>query len=63
LCVASTVDGIGPTGEPQALLCNHTDEDVGFGHASPFITNIFQSQQVTITQFDELCVPVTFSVQ
>jgi hypothetical protein len=57
LCVAATVNGVPPTGQPQALVCNHTKNDGPFGQASPFITNIFESQQILVTQFDELCVP------
>jgi hypothetical protein len=62
LCVEATVNGIPPTGQPTTLVCNHTKNDGPFKQARPFITNILESQQILITQFDELCVPATLVV-
>jgi hypothetical protein len=59
LCVATTLDGVAPSGQPQNLVCNHTKNDGPFGTVTLFINDLFEADREIITQFDELCVPAT----
>ena len=62
LCVSASKNGEGEI-TTNALMCLRTKNDtLPFGQKTLFLTTQFGQKKVTITQYDELCVPATVVV-